>query len=187
MFTLAISCLTTSNLPWFMDLTFQGSYVILFFTASDLTSITSNIPNWILFSLWLHLFILSELISPLFSSSLWGTYRPAEFIFQCPIFLSFHTVHRILKARILKQFAIPSPVDHVLSELSTLIHLSWVSLHGMAHSFTELDKAVVHVINLVSFVWLWFSFCLTSDGYGEEVYGSFLMRETDFRGNWVLF
>ena len=24
MFTLAISCLTTSNLPWFMDLTFQG-------------------------------------------------------------------------------------------------------------------------------------------------------------------
>ena len=27
----------------------------------------------------------------------------------------------------------------------------------MAHSFTELDKAVVHVISLVSFLWLWFS------------------------------
>ena len=29
--------------------------------------------------------------------------------------------------------------------------LFWVSLHGMAHSFIELDKAVVHVISLVSF------------------------------------
>ena len=28
----------------------------------------------------------------------------------------------------------------------------WVSLHGMAHSFIELDKAVVHVINLISFL-----------------------------------
>ena len=36
----------------------------------------------------------------------------------------------------------PSPVDHVLSELSTLTCPSWVALHGMAHSFTELDKTV---------------------------------------------
>ena len=49
-----------------------------------------------------------------------------------------------------------SPVDHILSELSTMTHLSWVALHGMAHSFTEIDKAVVHVIRLVSFLWLWF-------------------------------
>ena len=39
----------------------------------------------------------------------------------------------------------PSPVDHILSELSTVTRLSWVVLHGMAHSFIELDKAVVHV------------------------------------------
>ena len=30
--------------------------------------------------------------------------------------------------------------------------LFWVALDGMAHSFIELDKAVVHVINLVSFL-----------------------------------
>ena len=36
-----------------------------------------------------------------------ATYWPGEFIFQCPIFLSFHTVHGVLKARILKWFAIP--------------------------------------------------------------------------------
>ena len=46
----------------------------------------------------------------------------------------------------------PSPVDHVLSELSTMTHLSWVALQGMAHSFIELDKAVVHVISWVSFL-----------------------------------
>ena len=51
----------------------------------------------------------------------------------------------------------PSPVDHVLSELSIMTRLSWVALHGMAHSFIELDKAVVHAIRLVSFQWLWFS------------------------------
>ena len=31
-----------------------------------------------------------------------------------------------------------------------MTHLSCVALHGMAHSFTDLDKAVVHVISLVS-------------------------------------
>ena len=39
----------------------------------------------------------------------------------------------------------PSPVDHILSELFTMTHLSWVALHGMAHSFIESHKAVVHV------------------------------------------
>ena len=34
-----------------------GSYAILFFTASDFTSVTSHIHTWVLFLLWL--FILS--------------------------------------------------------------------------------------------------------------------------------
>ena len=60
----------------------------------------------------------------------------------------------------------PSAVDHILSELSTMTCPSWVALHSMAHSFIELDKAVVHVIRLVSFLWLWFSVCLPSDREG---------------------
>ena len=60
----------------------------------------------------------------------------------------------------------PSLVDHILSELSTTTRPSWVALHGMAHSFIELDKTVVHGIRLVNFLWLWFSFCLPSDGEG---------------------
>ena len=60
-----------------------------------------SMPGFTLFSLWLHLFILSGVISPFL-----GTYRPEEFIFQCHVFLPFHTVHGVLKARILKWFAI---------------------------------------------------------------------------------
>ena len=46
----------------------------------------------------------------------------------------------------------PSPVDHILSDLSTMTHLSWLAPQGWL-SFIELDKAVV-------LVWLdWLVFC----------------------------
>ena len=106
MFILAFSCLTTSNFTFIHGSNIPGAYAILFFTALDFTSITSHIQNWVLFSLWLHLFILSGAITLLFSSSILHTYRPGEFIFQCHIFLPFHSVHGVLKARILKWFAI---------------------------------------------------------------------------------
>ena len=78
-----------------------------------------------------------------------------EFIFQYHISLPFHTVHGVLKERMLKWFAIPfssGPRSSVLSELSIMTHPSWVALHGMAQSFIELDKAVIPVISLVSFL-----------------------------------
>ena len=43
-------------------------------------------------------------------------------------------------------------MEQILSEISTLTRSSWVALHGMAHSFNELDKAVVHMIR-------WLVFC----------------------------
>ena len=73
----------------------------------EFTTITSHIHNRASFLLWLSPFILSGVISLLFSSSILGTYRYGEFLFQYPIILSFHTVHGVLKARILKWFAIP--------------------------------------------------------------------------------
>ena len=42
-------------------------------------------------------------------------------------------------------------MGHILSELSTMIQLSWVALHSMAHGFIDLDKAVIHVVSLISF------------------------------------
>ena len=162
MFTLVISCLTTSDLPWFMDLIFQVP-AILVFIASDLASITSHIHSWVLFLLWPHPFILSGVISPLISSSILGTSWPGEFIIHCPIFCLFILFMGFSRQEYWNGLPFPSPVDHILSELSTMIRPSWVALHGMAHSFFELVKAVVHVISLVSFLWLWFSFCLPSD------------------------
>ena len=41
------------------------------------------------------------------SSSIWGTHRAGEIIFQCQIFFTLHMLHGVLKARILKWFAIP--------------------------------------------------------------------------------
>src|SRR5574338_698626 len=94
------------------------SYPILLFTASDLASVTSHIHNWVLCLLWLHPFIPSGVISPLISSSILGTYRPGEFLFQYPIILPFHIVHRVFKARILKWLAIPfSSGPHALTVL----------------------------------------------------------------------
>ena len=46
-------------------------------------------------------------------------------------------------------------LDHILSDLSTMTHPSWVAPRAWL-SFIELDKAVVHVIRLASFLWLWF-------------------------------
>ena len=132
MFTLVISCLTTSNLDLFTDLTNLGSYATLLSTASNLPSITSPIHNWVLSLLWLHPFILSGVMSPLISSSILGTYQPGEFIFHCPFFFFYHTHHGVLKARILKRFAIPFSSGPLVSDLSTMTHLSWVAPRSMA-------------------------------------------------------
>ena len=83
--------------------------------------------------------------------------RPGEFIFQCPVFCLFILFMEVSRQGYWSDLAFPSPMDHILSELSTMTRPSWVALHGMAHSFIELDKAVVHVIRLVSFLWLWSS------------------------------
>ena len=72
---------------------------------------------WPLFSLWLCLFILSGVISPLFILS---NYQPWEFVFQCHIFLPFHTVHGVLVARILGKFAISFLQSELICQNSSL-------------------------------------------------------------------
>ena len=106
MFILAVSCLTTSNLPWFMDLTFQVP--MQYFSLQHQTLLPSPVTSTTgCFLLWLCLFIISGVISPLFSSSTLGNYQPGEFLFRCPIYSPFPTVHGALKARMLKWSAIP--------------------------------------------------------------------------------
>ena len=92
-------------------------------------------------------------------------------LFHNQIFLCIH-IHTIQlfmgfsRQECWSGLSFPSPVEHILSELSTMICPSWVALHSVVHSIIESDKAVVHAISLISFLWLWFSFCLPSDGEG---------------------
>ena len=159
------SHLTTSNLPWFMDLTFQvpRQYCSLQPQTLPIWLETSATGCCFCFgsasSFFLELFLHSSPVAIL------GTYWPGELVFQCPIFLPFHTVHGFSRQEWWNGLPFPSPVDHVLSELSTMTHLSWVALHSTAHSFIESDKVVIHVISLLSFLWLWFPFCLPSEGW----------------------
>ena len=111
----------------------SGSYAILPFTALDLASITSHIHSWVLFLFWLHPFILSGVISPLISSSILGIYCPGELLFQYPMSLPLCTLHGVLKARILKWFAIPfssgphsvRPLHHDLPILGCPAGMAW--------------------------------------------------------------
>ena len=83
-------------------------------------------------------FILSGVISPLISSSILGTYWPEEFLYQYPFILPLHTVHGVLKARILKWFAIPfSSGPH-----SFQISPPWPARLGLPHGHGILLRPV---------------------------------------------
>ena len=105
--TLAISCFTASDLPRFMNLTFQVpmQYCSLQHWTLLLSPGTSTTGSCFYFGSIPSFF--SGVISPLISSNILGTYQPGEFLFQDPSILPFPTVHGVLKARILKWFAIP--------------------------------------------------------------------------------
>ena len=98
------------------------------------------------------LFILCGIISPLISS--WVPTNLGSSSFSVLSFRLFILFMGFSRQEYWNGLPFPSSVDHVLSELSTMTHPSWVALLVMAHSFIELDKAVVHVIRLVSFLWL---------------------------------
>ena len=102
------------------------------------------------------------------------------------ISLPFHIVHGVLKARMVKWSAIPFSSGPRFVRTLHRDPSPWVALHCMAHSFIEILKAVIQVIFLISFQWLWFSFCLASDGWGWEACASFLMGRTGCGENLVL-
>ena len=163
-FTLAIPCLTTTNLPWFINLTFQVpvQYYSLHRWTLLLSPVTSttgycfyfgSIPSFFL-ELFLHW-------SPV---ACWAPTNLGRLSFSVLSFCLFILFMGFSRQEYWSGLPFPSPVNHILSEFYIVTCTSWVALQDMAHSFIELDKAVVHVISLVSFLWWWFSFCLPSDG-----------------------
>ena len=153
MFTLAISCLTTSNLPWFMNLTFQVpmQYGSLQHQALLSPPDTSTTEHCFCFgpvaSLFLGLLVVVLHSSPV---AYWIPSDLGDSSFSVISFCPFIQFMRFSQYLYWGSLPFPPPVDHVLSELSAMTCLSWMALHGMAHSFIELlkpllhDKAVIH-------------------------------------------
>ena len=155
-FTLAVSCLTTSNLPWFMDLTFQTpmQYCSLEHQTLHPSPVTSTTGCCFCFGSITSFFL--ELFLHWSPVAYWAPTHLGSSSFSVLSFCLFILFMEFSRQEYWSGLPFPSPVDHVLSELSTMTHLSWVALHGMAHSFIELDKAVVHVIRLASLLWCGF-------------------------------
>ena len=154
-FTLAISCLTTSNLPWFMDLTFQ---VPMQYCSSQhrillLPPVTSTTGYYFCFgsipSFFLELFLHWSPVA------YWAPTDLGSFSFSILLFCLFILFMGFSRQEYWSGLLFPSPVDHILSGLSTMTRQSWVAPWAWL-SFTELDKAVIHEIRLTSFLWLWF-------------------------------
>ena len=148
MFTLVISCLTTSNLPWFMDLTFQlpMQYCSLQHQTLLLSWVPSTtgccfcfgfIPSFFL-ELFLHWSPVAYWVATDLGSSSFSILWFCLFI----LFMGFS------RQEYWSGLLFPSPVDHILSN-----HLGWP--HRAWLSFTELDEAVV-LVWLTSFLFLWF-------------------------------
>ena len=109
MFTLANSCLTISNLPWFTDLTFQipMQYCSLphctLLSPPDTSKTKCHFHFSPASSFFLELYLHS---SPVVY---WRPTNLGNSSSGVICFLPFHTVHGFLEARILKWFSITSP------------------------------------------------------------------------------
>ena len=163
LFTLAICYLITSNLPWFMDLTFQVpmQYCSLQHQTLLLSPVTSTTGCCFCFVSISSFFL--ELFLQWSPEAYWAPTDLGSSSFSVITYCLFILSMGFSRQEYWSGLSFPSAVDHVLSDLSTMTHPSWVALHSIAHGFIELDKAVVHVISLVSFLWLWLSFCPPSD------------------------
>ena len=165
-FTLAISCLTTSNLPRFMDLTFQVLCNIALYSIGPCFHHQSYPELGVVFALAPSLHSFWSYFSTLLQEHIghlptWGVHLSVSYLFV----FSYGSWG--------SQGKNTEVVCRSLLQWTTFCQssppwpwMSWVALHGTDDSFIKLDKAVVQVIRWVSFLWLWFSFCLPSDGEG---------------------
>ena len=134
-----------------MDLTFQVPMQYCSLQHRTLLPSPVTPATRFVFAL-VHLFVPPRVTSPIFSNSILHIYQLDSSSFNVLSFCLFMLFMGLSRQEHLSDLPFPSPVDHILSELSIMTRTFWVALHGMAHSFTELDKAVVHVIILVSFL-----------------------------------
>ena len=147
MFTLVVSYLTTSNLPWFMDLTFQVpmQYCSLQHGTLLPSQVTPTIGCCFCFGSVSSYFL--KLLLHWSPVAYWVPTNLGSSSFSFLYFCLFILFLGFSRQECQSGLPFPSPGDNVLSELSTMTRPAWEALRGMAHSFIQLDKAVVRVID----------------------------------------
>ena len=120
MFALAISCMTSPNLPWFMVLTYQVpmQYCSLQHWALLSPPVTSTTGCHFCFGSGSS--FLLELFPHSFSSSILGTYQTGFSSFHVISFFLFTLFMWFSRQECWGGLPFPSPVGHVLSEFSTM-------------------------------------------------------------------
>ena len=175
-FSLAISCLITANLPWFMDLNIPGSYALLLLQHQTLvpSPVTSTTGCYFCFgsisSFFLELFLYWSPVA------YWVPTDLGSSSFSVLSFCLFVLFVGFSRQEYWSGLSFPSPVDHILSELSTMTRLSWVAQQGIPHSSIELDKAVAMWSD-----WLVFCYC------GFQSVCPLMEKDKRLMENWVLF
>ena len=169
MFTLAIACLTTSNLLWFMDLTLQVpmQYCSLQHWTLLPSPVTFTTGCCLYFgsvsSFFLELFLHWSAVPGLTGLQ----YQPGEFISQCPIWCLFILLMGFSR----QEYKNTEVVCLSLLQWPTFcqnpppwpVHLGWPHT---AWLIVSLRQVCGPCDSLVSFLWLRFSVCLPSDGEG---------------------
>ena len=141
MFILVISYSTTSNLPWFRDLTFQVpmQYCYLkhwtLLSSQDTSTTECHFCFGPVASFFLGLLVLLLCSFPVVY---WTPSDLEDSSFGVITFCSFMQFMKYSWKVYCGGLPFPSPVDHILSQRSAMTCLSWVVLHGVAYSFIEL-------------------------------------------------
>ena len=139
-FILASSSLTTSNLLWFMDLTFQVrmQYCSLQHWTLLLSPVSSTAECCLCFDSISSFFL--ELFLHWSPVAIWAPTHLGSSSFSILSFCLFILFMGFSRQEYWSSLPFPSPVDHILSDLSTMTRPSWVAPRAWL-SFIELDKA----------------------------------------------
>ena len=124
-FTLAISCLTTSNLLWIMDLVLQ--VYMQYFSLQHQTLLPSPVTSTVeccffcgsVSSFFLELFLHWSPVAYWAPTDLGSSSFSVLSFCLCILFMGFS------RQEYWSGLPFPSPVDHALSELSTMTSQSW--------------------------------------------------------------
>ena len=130
-FALAISCWTTSNLPWFLDLSFQVpmQYCSLQHWTLFLSPVTSTVGYCFCFGSIPYFFL--ELFLHWSPVAYWTRTDLGSSSFSILLFCLFILFMGFSRQEYWSGLPFPSPVDHIRSDFS-MAHPSWVAPHGMA-------------------------------------------------------